>query len=233
MNEAEFDKFAAEYYASLAAGVAASGEGPEYFSEYKIVDIAREWRRGSAPVGAPARILDFGAGIGNSVPYVATHLAGARLTCLDLSRRSLEVAEKRFPQQADYVHFDGARIPFADDHFDIAYAMCVFHHIPHADHVALLRELRRVLRPGGSLFVFEHNPFNPLTVRVVNTCPFDENAHLIRGREMRRRLLAGGFADASTQYRIFFPRALRMLRPLERGLAWLPLGGQYYVRGRK
>ena len=35
--------------------------------------------------------LDFGAGIGNSVPYVRKHLAGAELTCLDLSQRSLEV----------------------------------------------------------------------------------------------------------------------------------------------
>ena len=42
MNEAEFDKFADEYHASLKAGIALSGESPEYFSEYKIADIARE-----------------------------------------------------------------------------------------------------------------------------------------------------------------------------------------------
>jgi SAM-dependent methyltransferase len=109
----------------------------------------------------------------------------------------------------------------------------VFHHIDHADHGALLQELRRVVRPGGSLFIFEHNPFNPLTVRVVNDCPFDENAHLIRGREMKRRLLAAGFASANTRYRVFFPHFLRALRPLEAALAWLPLGGQYYVRAVK
>jgi ubiquinone/menaquinone biosynthesis C-methylase UbiE len=233
MNEAEFDKFADEYHASLTAGIALSGEGPEYFSEYKIADIGRACGAASRTMAASTRVLDFGAGIGNSVPYVRKHLPGAELTCLDLSQRSLEVAEKRFADMAQYVRFDGAHIPFPQDHFDIAYAMCVFHHINHADHVALLQELRRVVRPGGSLFIFEHNPFNPLTVRVVNNCPFDENAHLIRGAEMKRRLLTAGFASATTRYRVFFPHFLRALRPLEGALAWLPLGGQYFVRGIK
>ncbi len=233
MNEAEFDKFADEYHASLTAGLAVSGEGPEYFSEYKIIDIARECGAAPRVMATVSRVLDFGAGIGNSVPYVRKHLPGAELTCLDLSQRSLEVAQKRFGDMAHYVRFDGARIPFSDDHFDIAYAMCVFHHINHADHRALLQELRRVVRPGGSLFIFEHNPFNPLTVRVVNNCPFDENAHLIRGHEMKRRLLTAGFASARTSYRVFFPHFLRALRPLEGVLAWLPLGGQYFVRAVK
>jgi SAM-dependent methyltransferase len=233
MNEAEFDKFADEYYASLVAGIAISGESPEYFSEYKIADIARECRPQVLAQDDGVEVLDFGAGIGNSVPFVRRHFANARLTCLDLSQRSLEVAEKRFPGQAQYVSFDGARIPFPADHFDIAYAMCVFHHIDHADHVTLLQELNRVIKPGGSLFIFEHNPFNPLTVRVVNTCPFDENAHLIRGAEMKRRMLRAGFASARTRYRVFFPHFLRGLRPLESALTWLPLGGQYFARAIK
>jgi ubiquinone/menaquinone biosynthesis C-methylase UbiE len=233
MNEAEFDKFADEYYASLVAGIAISGESPEYFSEYKIADIARACPQLSGARADAVEILDFGAGIGNSVPFVRKHFARAELTCLDLSQRSLEVAEKRFSNQARYVRFDGAKIPFPPNHFDIAYAMCVFHHIGHADHGALLQELHRVIKPGGSLFIFEHNPFNPLTVRVVNTCPFDENAHLIRGYEMKRRMLGAGFARATTRYRVFFPHALRALRPMEGALAWLPLGGQYYVHAAK
>ena len=233
MSEAEFDKFADSYYASHAAGIAISGEGPEYFSEYKIEDIARNHRRHSPTRRMSVKILDFGAGIGNSVPYVHKHITGAQLTCLDFSQRSLQVAEKRFPEQAKYVHFDGARIPFPADHFDIAYAMCVFHHIDHADHFVLLQELLRVIRPGGSLFVFEHNPYNPVTVRIVNTCPFDENAKLIRGSEMKRRLLNAGFASAKNRYRVFFPHFLRWLRPLEGALAWLPLGGQYYAHAIK
>ena len=233
MNEAEFDKFADEYYTSHAAGIAISGEGPEYFSEYKLKDIALEFGWPSEPKIQTANVLDFGAGIGNSIPYVRKYFPSARLVCLDPSRRSLEVAERRFNDMARYAHYDGGDIPFPADHFDIAYAMCVFHHIDHGDHIRLLRELLRVVRPGGSLFIFEHNPYNPLTARVVNNCPFDENARLISGNDMKKRILRAGFSKTQVRYRVFFPRIFRIFRPLEAALAWLPLGGQYYVHARK
>jgi len=232
MEEAEFDKFASEYRAMHAANIKLSGEAPEYFAEYKIVDIANEAARLGRQTAA-ARVLDFGAGIGYSVPFFARHLPTARVTCLDVSQKSLELGTALHPGRAEFRHFDGASIPCADETFDIALASCVFHHIPHAEHVALLGEIRRVLKPDGLLFVFEHNPLNPLTRHAVNTCPFDENAHLIGAPAMRRRVLAGGFADAQVKYRIFFPHALQRLRPLEPRLTWLPLGAQYYVLGRK
>lgn len=232
MDEAEFDKFAQEYEAMHSASVAVYGEGSEYFAEYKIGDIAREYApRGEA--GVSREILDFGSGIGSSVPYVQKYFPTARLTCLDVSRRSLEVAQNRFPSLAQYVHFDGGHIPFPEEHFDIVYTACVFHHVDHTEHVGLLRELHRVLRPGGTLFLFEHNPHNPLTVRIVDKCPFDEHARLISGRAMRQRVTAAGFATTKVRYRIFFPHPLRLLRPLERVLTWLPLGGQYCVLAQK
>ncbi len=109
----------------------------------------------------------------------------------------------------------------------------MFHHIPHDEHVALLAEIRRVLAPAGRLFVFEHNPLNPLTRHAVNTCVFDEHAELVLAPTMRRRVRDAGFAAADVRYRIFFPHALRRLRPLEARLTWLPLGAQYYVAARK
>ena len=157
MKESEFDKFAEEYRATLEAGVAISGEGADYFSEYKIRDIARALDAQVGDAGRPAEILDFGAGIGNSVPFVARYFPEASITCLDPSARSLEIAEGRFPGSARYLRLEGDALPFPDDHFDIAFAMCVFHHIDHGEHEAVLAELFRALRPGGSLFVFEHS----------------------------------------------------------------------------
>jgi hypothetical protein len=83
------------------------------------------------------------------------------------------------------------------------------------------------------LFVFEHNPLNPLTRHVVNSCEFDENAELIMAPTMRRRVREAGFGTAEVRYRIFFPHLLRALRPLEPLMTWLPLGAQYYVAARK
>jgi ubiquinone/menaquinone biosynthesis C-methylase UbiE len=232
MDEAEFDKFAAEYRTMHAANIKLSGEDPEYFAEYKIIDIASETARLAPGVSHP-RVLDFGAGVGYSVPFFARHMPGARVTCLDVSQKSLEVGSRRYPEQAEFKHFDGAAIPYDPATFDVALASCVFHHIPEVEHVPLLGEIRRVLKPGGVLFVFEHNPLNPLTRHAVDTCPFDENAVLIRAASMLRRVRGAGFPDASAKYRIFFPHILRALRPLERRLTWLPLGAQYYVLGRK
>lgn len=230
MEETEFDKFAAEYREIHAANIKASGESPEYFAEYKVVDIARELAGAGAP--ATARVLDFGAGVGYSVPHFRKHLPQAAITCLDVSRRSLAAGAARYANDATFRHFDGVTIPYEDGSFDVALASCVFHHIAHERHVALLAELRRVLAPGAALFVFEHNPLNPLTRHAVNTCAFDENAQLIGAPTMRGRVRAAGFAHAAVKYRIFFPARLRALRSLERRLTWLPLGAQYYVFAR-
>jgi SAM-dependent methyltransferase len=167
------------------------------------------------------------------VPFFARHLPSARVTCLDVSRKSLDIGAATHGDVAEFRHFDGAHIPCPDDSFDVALASCVFHHIPHGEHVALLGEIRRILKPRGWLFVFEHNPLNPLTRHAVNTCAFDEHAELVRAPTMRRRVLDAGFGTAKVSYRIFFPHALRALRPLEAQLKWLPLGAQYYVAARK
>ena len=230
MDEVEFDKFADEYRAMHAANIRLSGEDPEYFAEYKVVDIAAELARAGI---APRRVLDFGAGVGYSVPFFVRHLPAAGLTCLDVSRKSLDVGVAHHGAAAEFAHFDGRTIPFEDGTFDAGLASCVFHHIPHDEHVALLGEICRVLGPGGRLFVFEHNPLNPLTRHAVNTCEFDEHAKLVRAPTMRRRIRDAGFAEAAIRYRIFFPHALRGMRPLEAKMTWLPLGAQYYVVARK
>ena len=101
------------------------------------------------------------------------------------------------------------------------------------DHDDALKEILRVLKPEGNFFAFEHNPLNPLTIHVVNTCAFDENAVLIRGRQMRQRILAAGFSKAQVKYCTFFPAALAALRSFEKYLGWLPIGAQYFVHAVK
>ena len=232
MDEAEFDKFATEYRTLHAANIKITGEEPEYFAEYKVMDIAAALERERAAATRPA-VLDFGAGVGYSVPFFRRHLPGASVTCIDVSMKSLELGAAQHGTAARFEHFDGVSIPFATETFDVALASCVFHHIPHHEHVALLGELYRVLKRDGLLFIFEHNPLNPLTRHAVNTCPFDVNARLILAGTMRSRVHEAGFAAPRIKYRIFFPHQLRTLRPLEQRLTWLPLGAQYCVVARK
>jgi SAM-dependent methyltransferase len=227
MREAEFDRFADEYTQSHGRNIRASGESPEYFAEYKVKDVAAAL----AGQASPKAILDFGGGIGTSVPYFRKYFPGAEVTCLDVAERSLSIAARRYPAQARFERFGGRTVPFENGTFDLGFAACVFHHIESDEHVGLLSELRRVLRAGGSMFVFEHNPLNPLTVRAVRTCEFDENAHLIGAWTMARRMREAGYTQVTVRHRIFFPHFLAGLRPLERHMKWLPLGAQYYVHG--
>lgn len=231
MDAAEFDKFADEYLATHRQNIRASGEEPEFFHAYKIADVRELWRATNG-TREPARILDFGTGIGNSLAHFRRSFPSSAVVGVDVSSRSLDVARARQVDGTDLVLFDGVNLPFESGSFDLAFAACVFHHIDHAEHGRLLAEIRRVLNPGGMFVLFEHNPFNPLTVRAVRLCPFDENARLIRGARMRSRFEQAGFAAVALRYRLFFPGPLRALRPLERGMTWLPLGAQYSVLGR-
>lgn len=228
MNQTEFDRCADQYEQQHADNIRLSGEKPTYFARYKVQDVAR-----LCSAQKPMRILDFGAGVGASVPHWYEAFPEASLTCLDVSERSLAIARDHHPDAAQYRVFDGVTIPFEAGSFDVAFAACVFHHIDTVHQVPLLCELRRVLTDNGRLFVFEHNPLNPLTRHAVNTCPFDVNAVLIGARTLQDRLLAAGFGRAALAYRIFFPHSLRILRPLERVLTRLPLGAQYRICAQK
>jgi SAM-dependent methyltransferase len=227
MDEAEFDKFAEEYHKAHQRNIRLSGEDPEFFARYKVLDLKKLAARYALP--RASNILDFGCGVGASLGYIASEFQDSQVVGVDVSQKSLEVAQQNSGRTVSLVKFDGAVLPFADATFNIAFAACVFHHIPHEHHLPLLRELRRVLAPRGAIVLFEHNPLNPLTLHAVNTCEFDENAVLIRGGVLKGALKAAGFSGPELTYRIFFPGFLAKLRPVEHALGWLPLGAQYYV----
>lgn len=231
MDSKEFDKFANEYRQLHEEVIGPSGEDADFFAEYKIVDVAQLMRTKDYPENI--KILDFGCGVGSAVPFIRKHLPEARLTCLDVSRKSLDIAADRYGGAADFVQFDGQHLPAASDSYDVVFTACVFHHIPQEVHRLLTLEIHRVLRPGGVFIAFEHNPYNPLTVRTVNRCVFDEDAVLIRGRAFQRLLGSAGFIPTSLHYRLFFPGQLGFLRFLEKYLTKIPLGAQYYVVGEK
>lgn len=230
MKISEFDGFADEYYEQHRTNIAITGETPEYFAEYKIRVLSQLAQELSVDA---ARILDFGSGIGNSIPHFRRLFPKAHLTCADVSQRSLDLAESRFSGVAHNVLIGGERISANDNSFDLTFSACVFHHIPHEEHVHWLSELHRVTRPGGMLAIFEHNPLNPLTVRAVNTCPFDANARLIRAGKFAASYREAGWRRPRVRYHLFFPRALSMLRPFERHLSFVAFGAQYSLAATK
>jgi hypothetical protein len=93
--------------------------------------------------------------------------------------------------------------------------------------------MARVVRPGGLVTIFEHNPRNPLTMRVVNNCPFDADAVLLNSKETSRLITDSGLDIWRRKHILSIPAAGSALRRVDQMLSWVGLGAQYYVAGRR
>src|SRR5262245_56601346 len=204
MSNPTFDQFADEYDATVQAAIGASGESVAYYAELKA-RLAR--------VEAPAvarRVLDFGCGVGNTTRALAAAMPAARIVGSDPSADSIALARSRSAKAhlttLEFTQSNDTRLPFDDASFDLAIAACVFHHIDAARQAHWVREISRVLRPGGRFVLFEHNPLNPLTRRVVRNVPFDAGVILL-GRSFAKQLLAAAdLRVRRSRYYFFFPR---------------------------
>jgi ubiquinone/menaquinone biosynthesis C-methylase UbiE len=223
-----FDAYASRYSEAVNSSIRASGETVDYFAEVKAARV----RQGTKDQ-VVRTLLDFGCGTGSSTRALrramprATSVVGA-----DPSRSSIDVARRLSAEEEaiEYRESSASGLPFPDGAFDVVSTACVFHHIERGEHSRWLHEIRRVLAPGGSFFLFEHNPYNPLTRRVVRQCPFDEGVVLLRPSYARAALRAAGFRPGSAEYYFFFPSWVRWLRRLEPALSRVPVGAQYVVR---
>lgn len=199
--------------------------GAEFFIAQKCHIVAR---RLSARAGArPLRVLDAGCGRGTAFAFLGPAL---RVFGSDVSLPMLREAVRCGPvtQQEP---FD---LPFEDGTFDAAFAFCIYHHIPRADHVRHLRELARVVTDEGEVMVFEHNPYNPVTARIFARSPIDHGCRMITPEAMRSTFRQAGFDEIHHGYLLFVPESLHpVFGFIEHALTWLPLGGQYFVSGRK
>jgi ubiquinone/menaquinone biosynthesis C-methylase UbiE len=104
------------------------------------------------------RVLEIGPGVGHHALPTARRLApGGQLDALDIQPEMLRDLQRRAQAQGvDNVVTqvgDALRLPYADATFDAAYLITVLGEIPQPD--AALRELARVLKPGGTIAVGE------------------------------------------------------------------------------
>ena len=95
------------------------------------------------------RVLDIACGVGSTAEYLSSHW-GVQVVGLDRSTQFLEEASARC-QAADFLQGEAARLPFADGIFDAVFCECFLTMAD--DPGAVLREARRVLRPGGRLAI--------------------------------------------------------------------------------
>jgi demethylmenaquinone methyltransferase/2-methoxy-6-polyprenyl-1,4-benzoquinol methylase len=114
--------------------------------------LDRRWRRLTvrAVVRPGERVLDACCGTGDLA--LEAERAGARVTGLDFSERMLERARRK-PSSVEWVRGNMLALPFADASFDAATVGFGIRNVEHLE--GGLRELARVLRPGGRLGCLE------------------------------------------------------------------------------
>jgi 2-polyprenyl-3-methyl-5-hydroxy-6-metoxy-1,4-benzoquinol methylase len=176
-------------------------------------------------------LLDFGCGIGNLYESVKKFFPKASYTGVDKSEESILQAKSRFSDNSNFHPLHSKS--WKQIQYDLIFSAGVFHHIPHDQHKNILKELSARLKPDGKLVIWEHNPLNPFTKKIVRDCLFDRDAILIFPFLMKKALLEAQFSDIRIIYTTFFPKTLSYLNVLDPLLGWLPLGGQYVTIGKK
>jgi ubiquinone/menaquinone biosynthesis C-methylase UbiE len=173
-------------------------------------------------------VLDVGCGHADVHQFLRDCPLRLELTGVDVARNVIDSNRGRYPDNR-YDSYAGRTLPYEDASFDAAFAICVMHHVPPAQWVEFLKEMRRVVRPGGRVIVIEHNPLNPVTQHIVRTCPIDANAVLLGSRTLTRLLRDCGFSSISRRFVMFAPFDGAIWRTIDLHLGWLPFGAQYYA----
>jgi len=184
---------------------------PKKFLLYRFITKAVKHKS----TGAHVRILDVGCGTGASVIEMKK-LWGKRVEVVgvDVIAMQIDVARKRVKEYgvwAEFQHYDGKRLPFEDESFDVVYTSDVLGHV--RDVPAWLDELYRVLRPGGRLAMFSESKLgkhawirNCLLKRGLNIDPHAEfHISLYSKHELRALLYEAGF-DIKRMYSTFWAK---------------------------
>jgi ubiquinone/menaquinone biosynthesis C-methylase UbiE len=128
-----------------------------------------------------AKLLEIGCGMGTDLLQFAK--GGAQCHAVDLTPRSIEITRHRFGlygYNAEFAISDGERLPFHNESFDVVYSNGVLHHTP--DTAGAIREVHRVLRPGGTakVMLYHRNSLNYWLEIVIRRGIF--GAEFLRGR---------------------------------------------------
>jgi ubiquinone/menaquinone biosynthesis C-methylase UbiE len=104
------------------------------------------------------RVLDIGCGTGSLAVLIKRTIPAAEVVGIDPDPAALAVAERKARRRRLSITFDRGfsdQMPYADGSFDRVFSSFMFHHLESNEKAATLAEIRRVLKPGGSLHLLD------------------------------------------------------------------------------
>ena len=163
----------------------------------RVLGQLRQWRREGLP---PMRVLDVGCGTGTLGAWCITGGHGASgFVGIDMSEHMIAKAQEKaeilgIDDRAQFMVGDAERLPFESGSFDVISCCNSFHHYPHQQRA--VRELRRVLAPGGRLILIDGSRDDPLGYFIFEVCVAraEQNVHHCSAQRFRRLVDRAGFS---------------------------------------
>lgn len=224
MKKVDFDNYANKYNDIMQNQHRLWGD-ISYYSEYKIKILLKYFDAQSS-----LNIVEYGCGIGRNLPYFQKYFPNASVFATDISKVSLSVAKKKNKNVTFFV-IEDANMFY--EKFDLIFIAVVYHHVHPTLRSEVTKEVYRLCKSMGKVAVFEHNPYNILTRKMVKECEFDADAVLLTRADLIKLFNDVGFVSIGSNYTLFIPPRFKMFSFVEKYLGWLPLGGQYYVIFKK
>jgi ubiquinone/menaquinone biosynthesis C-methylase UbiE len=156
-----------------------------------------------------ARVLDVGCAAGRDAKILKD--IGFTVTGIDLAEKLLDIARKSYPD-ITFILADMRKLPFEDESFDAVWASAVLHHITKNEMPGALQEIRRVLVPGGVLYVHTKAGTGVLTTKEAIVADEEREFTLLTTTELDTMLTNGGYTKLSLELKESRSR---------KGLLWL------------
>jgi ubiquinone/menaquinone biosynthesis C-methylase UbiE len=151
----------------------------------------------------PLRVLDVGCGTGVFAGRIREALPHARVWGVDLVAGMLAKGARRWQHHAGAVQpvqGDSERLPFAANTFDVITCSNSFHHYPHQDRA--VREMHRVLAPGGRLYLIDGYRDAPWGWFIYDVCVAGVEGEVHHASRARMRDLFAQAGFTATQQKI-------------------------------
>jgi SAM-dependent methyltransferase len=217
--------------AALIVRVAGTPDAAWFLESGRLAEEAiRDVLQGDgAPVETLGAILDFGCGCGRVTRRWAG-LHGVNVSGSDRDERAIEWCRRNLPFAAFESNGLAPPLVFDDNAFDLVSALSVLTHLPEELQLLWLRELHRILRPGGRLVVSTHGAHYLSRLNAAERARFEAGELVVRWEEAAGSNLCAAYHPRSYVERTLLPAGFALAGFVQEGAKGNPAQDLYLLR---